>query len=182
LPLVGKSGNFKELLNLLCLENETLDDNIKNMPKNAKYTSKDIQADILTAASNIIVRNIVEEIKNGSKVYSLIMDEAGDEGHKEQMSICCRYLSKSGIIERFLRFVQLTKLDASALAHKIKDFLNHIGLNIQLCVGQSYDGASVMSGKFKGVQALVRQMTGNPCPYLHCYAHRPNLVFVDVSK
>jgi hypothetical protein len=182
LPLEGNSGNFKELVNLLCLENETLNKNIQNMPKNAKYTSKDIQADILTAASNIIVRNIVEEIRNGSKFYSLIIDEARDEGQKEQMSICCRYVLESGIRERFLGFVQLTKLDATALANKIKDFLNCVGLNIQLCVSQSYDGASVMSGKFNGVQALVREMTGNPCPYLHCHAHRLNLVLVDVSK
>ncbi|XP_050507980.1 uncharacterized protein LOC126885452 [Diabrotica virgifera virgifera] len=98
------------------------------------------------------------------------------------MSICCRYVLESGIRERFLGFVQLTKLDALALANKIQHFLNHIGLNIQLCVSQSYDGASVMSGKFSGVQALMREITGNPCPYVHCHAHRLNLVLVDVSK
>jgi hypothetical protein len=39
-----------------------------------------------------------------------------------------------------------------------------------------------MSGNINGVQQYIREMTKNPCPYVHCYAHRLNLVLVDASK
>lgn len=39
-----------------------------------------------------------------------------------------------------------------------------------------------MSGRVRGVQQLIRTMSENPCPYVHCHAHRLNLVLVDVSK
>jgi len=33
-----------------------------------------------------------------------------------------------------------------------------------------------MSGKANGVQKLLRDAVGNPCLFVHCYAHRLNLV------
>jgi len=50
------------------------------------------------------------------------------------------------------------------------------------CVAQCYDGASVMSGKHAGVQQLFRERSGSPCFYVHCHAHRLNLVLVDCCK
>ena len=46
-------------------------------------------------------------------------------------------------------------------------------------MAQCYDGASVMSGHLNGVQELFREKSGTPCIYVHFYAHRVNLVFVD---
>lgn len=45
-----------------------------------------------------------------------------------------------------------------------------------------YDGASVMSGHVNGVHKLIRDLSKNPCPYVHCHAHRLNLVLVDLAK
>lgn len=131
ISMFDNTGNFKELVHLLSLENENLNENIQYMPKNAKYTSNTVQNEILTIASDIISRKITEEIKSGSQVFGLIVDEARDEGSKEQMSICCRYLDSSGIKERFLGFVELKYLDAQSLANTIKDFLDRIGLDLQ---------------------------------------------------
>lgn len=39
-----------------------------------------------------------------------------------------------------------------------------------------------MSGKFSGVQASFRNLTGSPCIYVHCHAHRVNLVLVDTCS
>jgi hypothetical protein len=68
------------------------------------------------------------------------------------------------------------------LSSEIKLFLNYFGLDISNCVSQSYDGASVMPGQFNGVQKKIKDMSGNLCPYVHCHAHRLNLVLVDVSR
>lgn len=85
-------GNFKELLDLLCLENEKFNTNLKSLPKNAKYTSNKIQNDILFASSNVILQTIIREVNEGSSVYSLIVDEARDASTFKQMLICIRYV------------------------------------------------------------------------------------------
>ena len=54
-------------------------------------------------------------------------------------------------------------------------FLEHAGININDCRGQSYDNASNMSGKYIGVQARVCEK--NPkADYIPCFAHSLNLV------
>jgi len=182
LETTKNQGNFKELLDLLCLENEKFNINLKSLPKNAKYTSNKIQNDILFASSNVILQTIIREVNEGSSVYSLIVDEARDASTFEQMSICIRYVHKLTIKERFLGFVQVEELDALGLTNSIIEFLNSVGLDITKCISQSYDGASVMSGSTNGVQVKIRELSKNKCPYIHCYAHRLNLVLVDVAK
>jgi hypothetical protein len=39
-----------------------------------------------------------------------------------------------------------------------------------------------MSGRHAGVQVLFREKCGTPCYYVHCYAHRLNLVLVDACS
>ena len=48
-------------------------------------------------------------------------------------------------------------------------------------VGQGYDGASVMSGRHKGGAVRIKQEAPFVF-YVHCHAHRLNLVLVDVIK
>jgi len=176
------NGNFIELVKLLGFENEHFKTNLNSLPKNAKYTSKTIQNEILSVSCKVILKSIVKEIQDGSNFYSIIVDEAKDESNTEQMSICVRYLNDNRVNERFLGFIELEDLHAKALASKIYIFFSSINLDIQNCIGQSYDGASVMSGSINGVQELIREVSKNPYPYVHCYAHRLNLVLVDTSK
>ncbi|XP_060881931.1 zinc finger MYM-type protein 1-like [Metopolophium dirhodum] len=175
-------NNREILVKLLGLENDDFKTKLNTLPKNAKYTSKTIQNEILNVSCKIILKSIVKEIQNGSNFYSIIVDEAKDESNVEQMSICVRYISDNRINERFLGFLELKELHAKALADSIQLFLCSINLDIKNCIGQSYDGASVMSGTINGVQQYIQKMSENPCPYVHCYAHRLNLVLVDASK
>ncbi|KAL4126441.1 hypothetical protein QTP88_010663 [Uroleucon formosanum] len=133
-----------EMIKLLSLENENFKTNFKSLPKNSKYTSPDIQNDLIKAASNLTLRKIVKEVNLGSNIFSLIVDEARDESKIEQMSVCIRYVYDSKIKERFLGFIELNELNAQALCNGLILFLNNTGLDIGKCVSQSYDGASVM--------------------------------------
>lgn len=45
---------------------------------------------------------------------------------------------------------------------------------------QGFDGASVMSGIYGGVQAIIRGRTTNPVPFVHCSTHNLCLVIKDV--
>ncbi|KAL4104546.1 hypothetical protein QTP88_019841 [Uroleucon formosanum] len=175
-------GNFLEMIKLLSLENENFKTNFKSLPKNSKYTSPDIQNDLIKAASNLTLRKIVKEVNLGSNIFSLIVDEARDESKIEQMSVCIRYVYDSKIKERFLGFIELNELNAQALCNGLILFLNNTGLDIGECVSQSYDGASVMSGEFSSVQTKIRTLAKSPCPYIHCHAHRLNLVLVNVTQ
>ncbi|XP_040072179.1 zinc finger MYM-type protein 1-like [Ixodes scapularis] len=55
------------------------------------------------------------------------------------------------------------------------------GIHLENCIAQTYDGASVMSGKSKGVQALLKLEVPQAL-YVHCFNHRLNLVIVDACK
>ena len=75
--------------------------------------------------------------------------------------------------EPFLGYVAAKELNAEALAGYIISFLTKVGLSLQNCVCQCYDGASVMSGECAGVQAKVREIAPQ-ATYIHCCAHRLN--------
>lgn len=84
-------GNFLEILDVMASENPVLRKRRENSPGNAKYTSKTTQNDLLKAASAIIVKQIVEEIKK-AEFYSIIADETRDISRIEQLSLCLRYV------------------------------------------------------------------------------------------
>ena len=55
-----------------------------------------------------------------------------------------------------------TDLTGEGIAKKILDFVRNLGLDMTYMVGQGYDGASSMSGKFYGTQAIIRQNFRTP--------------------
>lgn len=58
--------------------------------------------------------------------------------------------------ERFLRFINVSqKQDANALSTAIIHFFKTNKINVPV-VAQAYDGASVMAGKFNGVQKKIK--------------------------
>ena len=74
----------------------------------------------------------------------------------------------------------LTDLDATSLCTKIKSELTTLSLTNCIVVAQCYDGASVMSGRLNRVQAKFSEPS-QCAMYIHCHAHRLNLVIVDVA-
>ena len=130
-----------------------------------------------------IREKIVAEINNSScPIYSVLGDEATDCGSIEQMSILLRYVdSDKEINERFIKFVQCEGVTGEALAKNIEDTMDEVGLPLDDCRGQAYDGASAMSSKSKGVSGRV--LRKNPkALYVHCSSHRLNLVVAKACK
>lgn len=99
------------------------------------------------------------------------------------MSLCVRYCKELIVVERFLGFIDCSnKQDAETLTQSIIECLKMSGINPQTPIlAQSYDGASVMSGRFNGVQAKVKVKYPYAI-YTHCMAHRVNLVVLDMCK
>ena len=137
------------------------------------------QNDILLAACDTILGQISAEVQQAG-VFAIMADECRDVSRIEQLSVCIRYVNNGVVTERFLGFSDMHELDASAITDEIASVLGKQGINVKQCIAQCYDGASVMSGRRSGVQARFREIVGSGCIYIHCYAHRLNLVVVDL--
>ena len=174
-------GNFLEILDLLAAHSDEFKDRLSTSPRNCKYTSNTTQNDILLAACDTILGQISVEVQQAG-VFAIMADECRDVSRIEQLSVCIRYVNNGVVTERFLGFSDMHELDASAITDEIVSVLGKQGINVKQCIAQCYDGASVMSGRRSGVQARFREIVGSGCIYIHCYAHRLNLVVVDTAR
>ncbi|CAF1442011.1 unnamed protein product [Rotaria magnacalcarata] len=172
-------GNLIELLHWAASTDSLVDKILNDSDSNATYLSPTIQNEILKILADQIRRKISNEIKN--RPFVLMADESKDISSKEQLSVVLRYVdAENQIHEHFMGFTKLDQFDAKALYEKLYELLMKHDISIQDCIGQCYDGASVMSGRHAGVQTLMRQNYMPRGVYIHCFAHRLNLVICDV--
>ncbi|KAJ9541478.1 hypothetical protein OSB04_027984 [Centaurea solstitialis] len=173
-------GNFLEMLEALGEFSTELKELFCRAPKYASYTSPVIQKEILNLISNRVRRMISEEI--GGRRFCLLVDEARDESHKEQMSVVFRFVNKEGfIVDRFFGVVHVRDTTAQTLKDGIYSLLSNYNLDVKSIRGQGYDGASNMRGQFKGLQALILE----DCKYayyVHCLAHRLQLALMAACQ
>ncbi|XP_078022986.1 zinc finger MYM-type protein 1-like [Epinephelus lanceolatus] len=170
-------GNFIELLNVISMFDSTVAKKISDNPSNAKYTHHDIQNEIFSVMANMLRKEISDEVKE-AECFALMVDESKDVSKKEQISIVVHYLKKGDVHEEFLHFDAADGLDADFLLNSIKSTLSQCNIDVKACIEQCYDGAAVMSGCHSGVQQRLCQEVPQAL-YIHCHAHRVNLVLVD---
>ncbi|KAL4141924.1 hypothetical protein QTP88_004470 [Uroleucon formosanum] len=83
--------------------------------------------------------------------------------------------------EDFLQFVPVNSTTGQNLATVILVTLKNLGIKCDYLLGQGYDGAAAMSGNFKGVQSVIREV--HPAAlYVHCSAHSLNLALAHSSN
>ena len=101
------------------------------------------------------------------------------EGQREVLSLVLRYGSKDNTIkEHFLQFHPVEKWTGQILGQQIVNHLSRLGLDIQKCRGQGYDGAAAMSSDRCGVQSVIREIVPSAV-YVHCASHCLSLVIVN---
>ncbi|XP_065615886.1 uncharacterized protein LOC112008393 [Quercus suber] len=173
-------GNFLTTLDLMMGYNNNIVEIMAKAPKNATYTSPQIQKEILHVISTKVKKAIRKEI--GDAKFCILVDEARDESMKEQMAVVLRYVDTNGFVrERFFGIVHVVDTTAVTLKKEIYYLFSNYCLDIQNIQGQGYDSASNMRGEWNGLQALIL----NDCPYayyIHCFAHRLQLALVGASK
>ena len=170
-------GNFKALLNFRIESgDQALKNHLETASKVAKYTSKDIQNEIISVIGKWMQRKILTELQDGSKVFSLIADESRDCSNKEQMPLIIRFVSESNEIqEMFLTFVECEQGTSGKLvASLIESTCQSLGLDLHKCRGQGYDGASNMSGSVSGASSIINSKHPKAL-YFHCPSHKLNL-------
>ena len=173
-------GNFWALLEFRVASGDTvLKDHLARAPANAKYTSPDIQNQVIDVLGDHIQRKIVLNIQK-AKFFSAVADEVTDCSNKEQLSLVLRYVHPETrmIREDLIQFIECdTGITGRALADKITAAISVHDLDLHNLRGQGYDGAGNMSGKTKGAAAIISS-TYPLAVYLHCASHCLNLAVV----
>ena len=146
------------------------------------YTSKTSVNDIIEVIAENIRHIIYSEIKNAG-MFSTLVDESKDIGKREELALAVRYCAGK-VVERFVDLRKLDQFDAHTIKKITKETIDHIihtsGDSVVVCLGA--DGASVMSGEFSGVAELLRSENFHWLVYIHCTAHRLNLLVNDLIK
>ncbi|CAG9834122.1 unnamed protein product [Diabrotica balteata] len=154
--------------------------NLLSGSKTFSGVSKTIQNELIESLSYILSNFIEFEIQE-TICFLLEVDETTDISCHSQLSIVVQYALCGNIYERFLGFTDVSKSHkAEYIFGVLKDRLKFLDIKNKL-VGQTYDGAAVMSGELNGLQAKVKTITPQAL-FTHCHAHRMNLVLQDTYQ
>lgn len=173
------NGNFMGALELLAEYDDFLKTHIETRGNpgsgRVSYLSKTICDEFIELMYKKVVCVIVKQLKK-SKYYSLSVDSTPDITHSDQLTVIVRYvLSDGSPVERFLSFIKLKDHTGAHMENIVLNTLSELDIAISDMRGQSYDNASNMSGKYNGLQALIKKHN-SLAEYLPCSGHSLNLV------
>ena len=97
-------------------------------------------------------------------------------------AVCVGYdLYDLEVSEKFIGFYEIPGTESSTIVTVMEDILLRYQLNLDMCRGQCYGGASNMLGKSSGVAAQIFGQQPK-AHYTHCHAHSLLLLVKDVTK
>ena len=141
------NSNFHQLLNLRAQENPEIIEWLRK--RDEKYTSSEIQNELLEAMAPGMMREISANIQNAT-FFTTMADETADVSNKEQL--CIRWVDDCFVIhDYFIGMHPLERANADQVVAILKNALLRINLNIQRARGQCYDRAATKAGDKTGV-------------------------------
>ena len=148
--------------------------------KEDKYTSHEIQNEIIAIMANYVIRHLVSEICGG--FFSIICDQYTDISNNEQLPICIRWVDEQlEAHEDFFGFYNIPDIGAETIVSAVKDVLLKLQLPLVNCGGQCYDGTSNMLGHRTGVAKRIQDLQPKAYP-THCHGHSLSLSVKDTTK
>ena len=164
-----------------------LNEHLTSGPRNAKYTSKTIQNEILEIAADQI-REFYRTCLKKCPHFAVMADEVTSHG-KEILSVCLRLLEIDNVNfqvkpkkhELLLDFSFLQRITGQSIAQSILSVLEKHGIDIKSGRGQAYDTTSSMSSARVGVQAHIKRMAPD-ADYQGCCLRSLNLVICKSSQ
>ncbi|KAL4084660.1 hypothetical protein QTP88_027587 [Uroleucon formosanum] len=145
-----KNGNFYQIILLISRHNSTMKTWLNDSYFRryySTYLSHDSQDEFIHLLAKETKNNIIEEVKEAG-MYSIIEDTMPDLLHKDQLSVCLRYVnSKAEVYEHLIAIDEIVDKTGKGIASKISDVLSQNSLNLNNIAFQSYDFASSMSSK-----------------------------------
>ena len=172
-------SNFTQLLKLRGKDEPRLLEWLEK--KRDKYTSHDIQNEVISIMANSVIRDLVSDIRQGG-FFSIICDEYTDMSNKEQLTMCIRWVDKHlDAHEDFLGFFHIPDISAQTIVSAIKDALMRLQLSLTNCRGQCYDGASNILGHKSGVAKRIQDLQPK-AHATHCHGHSLSLSVKDTTN
>lgn len=175
-------GNFVATLQLMAKGDSILKQHLLSAKRNAKYTSKTIQNEVVHIHASKIREKVTKSLRECNLPYTVIADETTDRySNGEILTVCLRFVDLSlpnhpHIKECLLSFIHLQRANAAGISRKLLKVITDPSVSLdpgKIC-GQAYDGASVMSSEISGVQARIKEVSPRAV-YTHCYSHCLNL-------
>ena len=149
-------GKFLAILSVVARHDPVIAKRVQYGPSNAKYTHHTMQNALLDITKDMTLEQIREELSK-AVYFTVLADESKDTSKKEQVVVAVQYFLNNGIQEEFVRIAETQSLDVDGLTDTIISQLGRIDVRMKNCVGQGYDGASVVAGRFNGVQKKLRE-------------------------
>ena len=173
------NSNFMRLLHFRTEDDPRLLEWMKQ--KTNKYTSSDMQIEIIKVMALRVLRAISLSIQNATFV-TIMVDETTDLANTEQVVVCLRWVSETlKVQEDFVGLYQVASTRAETIYTAMKDVLLRLSLSTPKIRGQCYDGAATMAGYRSGVATRVTSDEPRAI-YTHCYGHSLNLACCDAVK
>lgn len=134
------------------------------------------QNEIIDCCKIYIQEKLLDEIRGN--YFAIIADEASDSSNEGQLALLLRFIDKSGEIrEDFLEFIKCPSLESCDIAELILDTItNKYKLDMKMCVGQCYDGASNISGVLPDVASIITAEYPNALYFNSASSHRLSLL------
>ncbi|XP_050142156.1 uncharacterized protein LOC126618103 [Malus sylvestris] len=113
----------------------------ENGPKNLKYTSSDIQKDLVRACAIETINAITKDMEG--TFFSLLVDGSRDASNKEQMAVVLHYVNKKGeTIEKFLGVQHVSSTTSSSLEEAIERLFATTNLTLVFVAKENEDVAN----------------------------------------
>jgi len=124
-----------------------------------KYTSHEVQNELLSIMAEQVLRHIAEQIQ--STVYFTVMvDETADCSNNEQVVLVFRWVGEDLVPHKdFIGLYLTDSIAATALVTIIEDIILCMNIKLEHCHGQCYDGASTMSGTKKSALDVMAEIS-----------------------
>ncbi|XP_062395997.1 52 kDa repressor of the inhibitor of the protein kinase-like [Sardina pilchardus] len=173
-------GNYREFTETLAKYDPVLSTQFESSTV-FSGTSHTIQNDLISALAATISDEIRDEIQD-APFFGWQVDETTDASCRARLSVIVRYVDAAGKIqERFIGFFGAPEgRDAQSVFDVLIENMQDYNFKEKL-VAQTYDGAAVLPSALNGLQAKVKEMAPSAM-FVHCYAHRLNLVLSQGAK
>ncbi|XP_050527956.1 uncharacterized protein LOC126898050 [Daktulosphaira vitifoliae] len=175
----AERGLFIKLFEFALKKDRFLAECNETIPNNGKYTSPEIQNEIIQIMAESVRESVVIDVmKSDVPWFTLMEDGTKDKNNRENIAIAIRYVKEGKPRESLLNIITTKELDAKTFTEKTIETLRENSIDLSRLLSQCYDGANVMSGKKGGVSGLLEQHLNRKIPYIHCFNHRLHLVVV----
>ena len=155
---IPHTNNWRSYLSTIasCDSSGALTTYIRKSPANAHHLSTTAITDILDSFGSAITETVADRVRNASE-FAVMADECTDINKREMVSLCIRFLEQKKVTEVLIGTWPVQSTSAQEVTECIVKGLQSMSLDPTKIVSVAFDGASNMSGKNAGVQALLKQ-------------------------